>query len=91
MQRIWKRYVYMDVVMKEVERGMGRRGVRILEEGREWRLLGLLYADDLVLVGESEGNLRAMVRRFVEMWRRGLKVNASKSKVMVMDGEKGLE
>ena len=34
--------------------GMGRRGVRFQEEGRELRLPGLLYADDLVLCGESE-------------------------------------
>ena len=33
-----------------------------------------------------------MVRRFVEVCRRrGLKVNASKIKVMVLGGEKGLE
>ena len=34
--------------------GMGRRGVRFKKEGREWRLPGLLYEDDLVLGGESE-------------------------------------
>ena len=45
---------------------------------------GLLYADDMVLSGESEKDLRAMVRRFIEVcWKRGLKVNPSKSKVMV--------
>ena len=27
----------MDAVMKEVKMGMGRRGLRFLEEGREWR------------------------------------------------------
>ena len=32
-------------VMKEVKMGMGRRGVRFLEDGREWRLPGLLYPD----------------------------------------------
>ena len=33
-----------------------------------------------------------MVRRFTEVCRmRGLKVNACKSKVMVLDGEEGLE
>ena len=33
-----------------------------------------------------------MVGRFVEVFRRkGLKVNASKSKVMIMNGEEGLE
>ena len=63
-----------------------------LEEGREWELPGLLYTDELVLCGESEENLRAMLGRFVEVCKkRGLKVNADKSKVMVMNGEKGLQ
>ena len=54
--------------------------MRFLEEGREWRLPVLLYADDLVFCGESEEDLRAMVGRFVEVCRRGgLKVNAGKS------------
>ena len=48
--------------------GMGRKGVRFLEEGREWRLPGLLCADDLVLSGES--NLKVMEGRFVEIFRR---------------------
>ena len=53
---------------------------------------GLLYGDDLVLCGESEEDLRAMVGRFAEVRRRkGLKVNAGKSKVMVQGGEEGLE
>ena len=46
--------------MKEVKMGMGWRGVRFLEKGKEWRLLGLLCAEDLVLCGESEEDLRAM-------------------------------
>ena len=58
----------------------------------ERRLPGLLFADDLVLCGESEEDLRAMVGWFVEACRRGgLKVNAGKSKVMVLNGEEGLE
>ena len=62
------------------------------EDGRKWRLPGLLYADDLVLCGESEEELREMVGRFAEMCRRrGLKVNAGKSKVMLLNGEDGLE
>ena len=41
---------------------------------------GLLYADVFVMCGELEEDLRAMVGRFVEVWRkRGLKVNAGKS------------
>ena len=73
----------MDAVIKAVKMKIGRRGVRFQEEGREWRLLGLLYADDLVLCGKSEEDLRAMVGHFVEMCRRRhQKVNAGKSKVM---------
>ena len=53
----------------------------------------LLYADDLVLYGESEENLRAMVGRFADgvCRRRRLKGNAGKSKVMVLNGEEGLK
>ena len=58
--------VYMDAMMTEVKMGMGRR-VRFMEGGREWRLPGLLYADDLILCGESEEDLRVMVGWFVEV------------------------
>ena len=84
--------------MNEVKMEMGRRGVSFLEEGREWRLPGFLYTDDLVLLalfvqcGESEEDLRVMVGRIAEVCRgRGLKVNAGKSKVMVLNGEEGKE
>ena len=51
-----------------------------------------MYADDLVLCGESEGGLRAVLGCFTEVCsRRGLKFNAGKSKVMVLGGEGGLE
>ena len=66
--------------------------VRFLEFCREWKLSGLLYAHDLVLCDELEEDLRAMVEWFAEVCRRrGLKVNAGKSKVMVLNGEEGLE
>ena len=72
--------------------GMERRGGIFQEERREWRLPDLLYSDDLVLCGEWEEDLRAMVGRFAEVCRRrGLKVNAGKSKVMVLGGEDGLQ
>ena len=86
----WVFNVYMDGVMKEVKMGMGRREVSFLEDGREWRLPGLLYADDLVLCDESEEDLRVMVGRFSEVCRRRLKVNADRSEVMVLNGEEGL-
>ena len=48
------------------------------------RLLGLLYADDLVLYGEPEEDRRAMVGRIVDVYRRRiLKVNAEKSRMMM--------
>ena len=47
---------------------------------------GLSYAEDLVLCSKSEEDLRVMVGRFAEVCRRGLKVNAGKSKVMVLNG-----
>ena len=56
----WNFNVYIDAVMKEVKIGMGR----------EWRLPGLLYEDDLVLCGESEEDLRVMLGWFVEGCRR---------------------
>ena len=60
-----------------------------LEDEIEWRLPGLLYEDHLVLRGESEEDLRGMVRRFAEVCsRRGLKVNTGKSKVMVLSGRR---
>ena len=69
-----------------MEMGMGRRGVRILEDGREWRLPGLMYADDLALCGEE--NLIGLMERFAEVCRKsGLNVNSGKSKVMVLNGE----
>ena len=71
---------------------MGRRGVRFQEEGSEWLLPVLLYTDDLVLCGESEEDPRAIVGGFIEVCRRrGLEVNAGKSKVMVLGGKEELE
>ena len=82
----------MDGVIKEMKMGVGRRGVKFLKDGREWRLPGLLYKDDLVLCGESEEDLRAMVGRFAEVCRKiGLKINAVKIKLMILNGEEGLK
>ena len=58
--------------MKEVKIGIGRKRVKFLKEGREWRLPGLLYADDLVLYGKSEEDLKIvrMVGWFPEVCRK---------------------
>ena len=74
--------VHKDGVIK-VKMGMGRRG----ESG-----VYLASADELVLCGESEEEMKALVGRFSEVCRRrGLKANAGKSKVMVLNGDEGLE
>jgi hypothetical protein len=64
----------MDVVSAEVRQGL---------------LMELLYADDLVIMGES---LKELEKKFLE-WKRvmeskGLKVNVNKTKIMVGDGIK---
>ena len=38
-----------------------------MKEGRELGLAGLLYADNLVLCGEPDEDLRAMVGSFVSV------------------------
>ena len=58
-----------------------------LEEGREWRLLYLFYADDLVLSGKFEEDLNICIM----YKRRCLKVNAFKNKGIVLGREEGLE
>ena len=40
--------------MKELEVGVVGVGVRIMENGREWRVPYLLYADDFNFCDESE-------------------------------------
>ena len=55
-------------------------------------IAGLVLADDLVLCGESEKDLRAMVGHFVDICRRrSLQVNAGKSKGVVLGEEEGLK
>ena len=48
-------YRYSD---ERGENEMGRMGVIFLEERRERRLPSLLYADDLILCGESDEDLK---------------------------------
>ena len=66
----WLFNLYIDGVMEEGKMEMRRRGVSFLKDVSEWRLPGLLSADDMVLCGESEENLRMMVARFTEVCRR---------------------
>ena len=71
--------------MKEVKMVIG---LKFLKEGREWRLLGLLYVDHLVLCGESEGDLKVMLECLFEVCMRSLKVNANMNKLIVLVGRR---
>ena len=75
----WLFIVYRDEVMVVVK--WGWEG----EEKRKWRLSGLLCADDLALCGESEEDLRAILGSFEACRREDLKINACKSKVMLLN------
>ena len=44
--------------------------MKFQEDGREGRLHILLYADDLVLCGKLEEDLKGMAGHFVEVCRR---------------------
>ena len=63
-------HVHMDAMMKQLKMGKGRLGGRLMKEERDWRLLFLFCAPDLVFCGESEEDLIAMVRCFVDVCRR---------------------
>ncbi len=61
-------------------------GARLNVRDLEQALVAGLYADDTVLLGESEGMLQRIVHEFERVCkRRKLEVNAGKSKVIVFE------
>ena len=53
----------------------------------DFRICRLLYADDTVLLSQSESELQRMLTRMNEMCRKfRLSINGEKTKVMVFDG-----
>ncbi len=67
-------------------RVMGDSGARLNVRGVEQPLMAVLYADDTVLLVESERMLQRSVNEFDRLCkRRKLKVNADKTKVMVFE------
>ena len=86
----WLFNLYMEGVMREVNARVMGKGVRLEHSGYEWRINSLIYADDTVLLAETEEGLRRMVGEFDKVcWRRKLKVNVSKSKTMVVSRKEG--
>ena len=57
----WLFNLYMDGVMREVNARVMNRGVRLERDGREWMVNSLVYADDTVLIAETEEGLKRLV------------------------------
>ncbi len=80
----WLFNIFMDGCMRKMKCKVGNAGAKLRLNGEVWSVLTFLFADDTVLLAESEGNLQRVVNEVYDVCkRRKLKVNAGKSKVMV--------
>ena len=81
----WLFNIFLDGVMREVREKAGDVGA-CMQDARskcEWRVEWLMFADDTVLVSDSERKLQKLVKEFGSVCkRRKLAVNVGKSKVM---------
>ena len=80
----WLFNLSMDAVMKEVREKAGDVSVTLWHERRnvEWKVNWLMFADDTVLLGDSEEKLERLVQEFGRVCRRRkLSVNETKSKI----------
>ncbi len=72
--------------MREMKCKVVNAGAKLRLNGEDWSVVTYLFANDTVLLAESEGELRRVVNEFYTVCkRRKLKVNAGKSKVMVFE------
>src|SRR5215469_13748781 len=81
----WLFNVYMDSIVREVKRECVEEELNLQSERGEaqWRVNMLLYADDTVLMGETEDSLQRLVTLFDRICgKRKVKINDDKSKVM---------
>ena len=80
----WLFNVYMDGLVQEVNVRVLGKGLELLSaNGGRFEVNQLLFADDTVLVADSEEKLGRLVSEFSRVCeRRKLRVNVGKSKVM---------
>ena len=80
----WLFNVYMDGVVREVNVRILGKGLELLSaNGGRFEINQLLFADDTLLVADSEEKLCRLVIEFGKVCeRRKLRVNVGKSKVM---------
>src|SRR5215469_129025 len=81
----WLFNVYMDSIVREGKRECMEEGLNLQSErgGVQWRVNMILYADDTLLIGETEESLQRLVTSFDRICRkRKVRINGDKSKVM---------
>ena len=80
----WLFNLYIDGVVREVNARVLGRGLKLVDgNDNEWELNQLLFADDTVVVADSEKKLCQLVTEFGRVCeRRKSRVNVCKSMVM---------
>ena len=84
----WMFNLYIDGVVREVNARVLGRGLKLVDgNDNEWELNQLLFADDTVVVADSERKLCHFMTEFGRVCeRRKFRVNVGKSKVMRCTG-----
>ncbi len=82
----WLFNIFMDGCMREVKAKVGRVSARLKLNRVDWPVAACLFADDTVLLAESERKLQRVVdQSHCVCSRRKLRVNVGKSKVMAFE------
>ncbi len=80
----WLFNFFMDGCMWEMKYRVVNTGAKLRLHGEVWSVVTCLFADDTMLLAESEGDLQRVGNEFCRVCKkRKLKVNTGKSKVMV--------
>ncbi len=70
---------------KEINTQLLGRGLSLLsEDGREWNMNQLLFANDKALMADSQERLRQLVKKFSRGYERKKKIEVNVSRSMVM-------
>ncbi len=81
----WLFNIFMDIFMREMKTKVEIIGAQLKLNGMDWSVTACVFAGDTVLLAESERELQRVVGQFRRVCsRRKLRVNAGKSKVMVL-------
>ena len=76
-------YLYSEMIMREIN---DLEGIRL----NEYNINNIRYADDTVLVADSEEKLQCLLNELSEeSERKGLKINKSKTEIMVISRTDG--